>query len=89
MEPPVRMAHGDVPTLAARPNRSSAEDATCASTIADTQRPSFAAISVADQQAKEDSLARKTEHAMKLSTILRSFASGTVAAECSAEWTIW
>ena len=85
----MRMVHGDVPTLAAHPNRSSAEDVTCASIIADTQRPSSAAILAADQQAKEDSLARKTEHAMRLSTILRSFASGTVAAECSAEWTIW
>ena len=85
----MRMAHGDVLILAAHPSRSSEEDATCASIIADTQRPSSAAISAADQQAKEDSLAKKTEHAMRLSTILRSFANGMAAAECSAEWTIW
>lgn len=85
----MKMAHGDVLTLAAHPNRSSAEGATCASITADTQRLSSAAILAADQQAKEDSLARKTEHAMRLSTILRSSVSGMAAVECSAEWIIW
>ena len=85
----MRMAHGSVLTLDAHPSLSSDEDATCASITADIQRPSFVAILAVDLQAKEDSLARKTEHAMKLSTIPRSFASGMAAVECSAEWTIW
>ena len=83
------MAPGDVLSLVAHQSQSSEEDATCASTTADTQRHYSAAISAVDLLAKEASQARKTEHAMRLSMILRSFASGTAAVESLAEWTIW
>jgi hypothetical protein len=83
------MEHGVAPIPAAHHELSLLGDVICENTTSDIQNHSFAITKAAHKPLVAAFLARKISQGTRQDIILGSFATGKVAIESLAGWTIW